>query len=167
MNLNKLPRLDGISAYFIRLASDIIANPLSILCNLSFSAGVYPNCIKNAKAIPLFKAGSKSELSNYRSISLLSCLSKMKKLIYSRLINYLNKNSIFHHNQHGFRSGLFTSHALLDVMTTAYDNINKMLYTPLIYFDSCFDYKKTFDIARHKILLSKLEHYGIHGQLSI
>ena len=87
----------------------------------------------------------------------------MEKLIYSRLINYLNKNSIFHHNQHGFRSGLFTSHALLNVITTAYDNISKMLYTPLIYFD----YKKTFDIARHKILLSKLEHNGNHGQLSI
>ena len=58
LNLNKSPGLHGITAFFIKLASDIIAVPLSILCNLSFSEGVFPNCIKNAKVIPLFKAGS-------------------------------------------------------------------------------------------------------------
>ena len=83
--------------------------------------------MKNAKVIPLFKTGSKTELSNYRPISLLSCLSKvLEKLIYSRLMNYLNKNSILHHNQYCFRCGFSTSHALLDVVTTTYDNINKM-----------------------------------------
>ena len=160
LDLNKSPGLDGISAYFIKLASDIIAVPLSILCNLSFSEGVFPNCMKNAKVIPRFKTGSKSELSNYRPISLLSCLSKVvEKLIYFRLINYLNKNSILHHNQYDFRSGLSTSHALLDVVITTYDNINKMLYTVLIFID----YKKVFDTVCHKILISKLEHYGIRG----
>ena len=160
MNLNKSSGLDGISGYFIRLARDIIAIPLSILYNLPFSEGVFPNCMKNAKVIPLFKAGSKSELSNYRPISQLSCLSKVvEELIYSRLTNYLNKNLILHHNQYGFRSGLSTSHALLDVVSTAYDNIYKMLYTLLIFID----YKKAFDTACHKILFSKLEHYGIRG----
>ena len=154
LNLNKSPGLDGISAYFIKLASDNIAVPLSISCNLSFSESVFPNCVKNAEVIPLFKTGSKSELSNYRPISLLSCLSKVvEKLIYSRLINYLNKNSILHHNQYGFRSGISTSHALLDAITITYDNINKMLYTLLIFID----YKKAFDTVCHKILLSKLE----------
>ena len=64
LNLNKSPGLDGISAYFIRLVSDIIAVPLSSLCNLSFSEGVFSNSMKNAKVISLFKSGSKSELSN-------------------------------------------------------------------------------------------------------
>ena len=73
------------------------------------------------------------------------------------------KNSILHHNQYGFRSGLSTSHALLDVVTTAYDDINKMLYTLLIFID----YKKAFNTVRHKLLLSKLEHHRIRTQLSI
>ena len=160
MILNKSPGLNGISAYFIKLASDSIAVPLTILCNLSFSEGVFPNCIKNAKVILLFKISRKTELSNYRPISLLSCLSKiMEKLIYFRLINHLNKNLISHHNQYGFRSGLSACHTLLDVVTIAYDNINKMLYFLLIFTN----YKKLFDTVCSKILLSKLEHYGIHG----
>ena len=69
---------------------------------MSFSEGVFPNYMKNAKAILLFKTGIKSELSNYRPISLLLCLSKvMEKVIYFKLINYLNKNSILHNNQYG------------------------------------------------------------------
>ena len=44
LNLSKSPGLDGISAYFVRLSSDIIAIPLSILCNLSFFEG-FPNSV--------------------------------------------------------------------------------------------------------------------------
>ena len=69
LNLNKSPRLHDISAYFIRLASDIIAIPLPILCDLFFSKGVFPYCMKNAEVIPMFKTGSKSGLSKYRPMS--------------------------------------------------------------------------------------------------
>ena len=49
----------------------------------------------------------------------------VKKLIYERLINYLNKHSLLHPNQNGFRQDLLTNHALLDVVITAYSNIDK------------------------------------------
>ena len=49
-------------------------------------------------------------------------------MIYDRLMNYLTKHFLLHQNQYGFRQGLSTNHALLDVVTTAYSNIDKMLY---------------------------------------
>jgi len=133
-------------------------NTFSTLCNFSFSLGIFPENMKIAKVVPLFKTGRKSEVSNYKPISILTCLSKIiEKLTYAKLINFFNKHSILLPNQYGFRRGLSTNHALLDVVTTSYDNIDKLLQTMLIFID----YKKAFDTVCHQILLSKLEHYGV------
>ena len=160
LNANKSPGLDGISTNFSKLAADIIAVPLSLSCNYSFLFGIFPDCMKVAKVVPLYKSGDRSNASNYRPISLLPCLSKViEKLIYSRLTNFLNKHSILHQNQYGFCQGLSTSHALMDVATRIYDSIEKSFYTALVFVD----YKKAFDTVCHGILFSKLERYGIRG----
>ena len=72
-------------------------------------------------------------------------------------MNYLTKHSLLHRSQYGFRQGLSTNYALLDVVTTTYSNIDKMLYSFLIFVD----YKKAFDVVCHQILLAKLDNYGI------
>ena len=60
---------------------------------------------QTAKAIPLFKSGSKPDVDNYRSISLLPVLSKIfEKIMYNRLINILDKNDMINEKQLGFRS---------------------------------------------------------------
>ena len=74
-------------------------------------------------------------------------------------MNSLTKHSLLHPNQYGFCQGLLTNHALLDVVTTAYSNIDKMLYSFLVFVD----YKKAFDTVCHKILSAKLDNYGICG----
>ena len=61
--------------------------------------------------------------------------------------------------QYGFRANHSTSHALTDVLTSLYDNINDEKYTALLLLDL----KKAFDTVNHKTLLTKLEHYGIRG----
>ena len=58
-----------------------------------------------------------------------------------------------------FRANHSTSHALTDVLTSLYDNINDENYTALLLLDL----KKAFDTVNHKTLLTKLEHYGIRG----
>ena len=54
---------------------------------------------------------------------------------------FLDKHSIISSNQYGFRSSLSTTHAMLDVLTSTYDNINDNTITALLLFDL----NKSFD----------------------
>ena len=65
-----------ISCYFIKLSS-ILIPLLVLLMNASFSLGIFPDDLKVAKVIPLFKKGNTLDINNYRPISLLTCFSKI------------------------------------------------------------------------------------------
>ena len=151
---------DNISAYFLKVAAKVIAAPLAQLFNYTFLLGIFPASLKIAKIIPIYKSGDKTDVSNYRPISILSPISKiLEKLIHVRTINFFNKHSVLLPTQYGFRANHSTSHALTDVLTSLYDNINDEKYTALLLLDL----KKAFDTVNHKTLLTKLEHYGIRG----
>ena len=69
------------------------------------------------------------------------------------------KHEVLYPHQFGFQGKISTSHAMLDSTTTAYDNIDNNLHTGLVFID----FKKAFDTVCHKILMTKLAHYGIRG----
>ena len=80
-------------------------------------------------------------------------------MIFSRLTTFFRKHSVLTKTQCGFQNDKSTSHAILDILTAAYDNVNNDLYTGLILLD----FKKTFNTVYHSLLLHKLEHCGIRG----
>ena len=49
----------------------VIVKPLTYICNISLSNGVFPKHMKIAKIIPVFKNGDQTSSNNYRLISLL------------------------------------------------------------------------------------------------
>ena len=160
LNNSKSTSNDNISTYFLKIGSSALCYPLSILFNKAFSIGIFPACLKTAKVIPVFKSGNKYDISNYRPISILSPISKiLEKLIHYRIMSFLNKHNILISSQYGFRSKHSTEHALMDVVTQIYDNINNNEFTAVLFFDL----KKAFDTVNHDILLQKLWHYGIRG----
>ena len=125
-----------------------------------FEFGFFPQIFKTAKVVPIFKAGDKYLVRNYRPISLLSCFSKvLEKVIKNRFINFFEKHEIFYDFQYGFREKRGVMHALLHVITPAYDAIEHNKFTALLLMDL----RKAFDTVSHQIWLQKLLHYGIRG----
>ena len=97
---------------------------------------------------------------NYRPISLLSVFSKIiERLMYSRLLNFINKHKIFNKLQFGFRNNHLTFMALVILV----ENLVNALDNGKCAVGIFLDFQKAFDTVDHGILLDKLYCYGIRG----
>ena len=160
LSSNKACGPSSISTSLLKTLKGVLSIPLQLLFNCSFSTGLVPDQFKVARVVPIHKKGSSFLVSNYRPISLLSIFNKViEKLMYNRIISYLEKFSILHNKQFGFRSKQLTTHALLLLTNEIQRSINNGTYSCGIFFDLC----KAFDTVDHIIILHKLEYYGIGG----
>ena len=152
--------IDGISYYILKAVGPNIVDILTSLFNSSIMSGVFPDDLKCAVIIPLFKKGNKTEKSNYRPISLLSSVSKIfEKTVKSRMLAYLDKIKFFSTMQFGFRSSLSTEDALLEFCCIVQEGLdNKDMCAGLFV-----DIAKAFDMVNHKILLGKFFEIGFRG----
>ena len=92
-----------------------------MLFNTSLSEGIFPECFKMAKIIPIFKSGDSNSTVNYRPISMLPFLSKMfEKLMCARLDSYLKSNNILCTTQFGFLKNYNTWDAIIEFLDYIY-----------------------------------------------
>ena len=81
---------NGIPVLILKAFKEFFSLWLSKLINLCFETGEFPDLLKTAKVIPLYKKESIFSFLNYRPISLLSVFSKIyEKAIYTRIYIYL------------------------------------------------------------------------------
>ena len=161
LNVKKATGPYSIPASLIKIMKNFVLEPLSMIFNISLTSGVVPDKFKLASVSPIFKKGSQLDVNNYRPISLLSIFNKiLEKLVFSRLIKFLNGNNILYDKQFGFRSKHSTMQAILSITDKIQGAIEEGSYSCGIFLDL----SKAFDTVNHDILIQKLDNYGIRGQ---
>ena len=154
------PGEDGITAQILKYTLNYFVEPLTHSVNLSLSQGIFPQELKTAKVIPLYKSGDKKLMNNFRPVSVLPVFSKIyERLMYNRLIAFINKHNILYKYQFGFRQNHGTNTALICLM----DRIIKSIDSGDIVLGIFLDFSKAFDTVNHKILINKMYKYGARG----
>ena len=155
---NKSSGIDNISTWLLKELQPAICKPLAIMINKSLEQGIFPDKLKIAKIIPIYKAKDKEQMQNYRPISLLSSISKIyEKIIYKRLYNFMEP--ALYSIQYGFRSKRSTIQAVMELNSDIIESFENKHITIATFLDL----SKAFDTIDHTILITKLQIYGIRG----
>ena len=140
--------MDNINPRILKENSEEISDVLCILYNLSVNKGALPDDWKASIIIALHKKGSKSNINNYRPVSLTSVVCKVLESIpVDKIMEYFKSNNLLSNNQFGFIKGLSVNIQLinlLDKWTKHLDN-NDNKGIDVIYTD----FEKAFDKVPH------------------
>lgn len=151
---------DGIQIRPVKHVVHALAPVLTHIFNLCITTGVFPKRMQIAKVSVLHKKGSVNDMGNYRPISILPVFSKiLEKLLHIRLINFSNKYNLITASQFGFIKQKSTESALL----VQKEHILQSFEEKKLVLGVFVDFTKAFDCLSHKILIEKLDTYGIRG----
>ena len=88
---------DELKTVIVKNIKHCIAKPLYHLCNLSFKTGVFPQHMKIANVVLIYKSGDEDMYSNYRPVSVLRVFSKLiERLMYNMLIMFVTNNDLLY-----------------------------------------------------------------------
>ena len=140
----------SIPVSIMKRIKTIIAEPLAILFNISFTTGIVTSSFKLAKVSPIYKKDLKTSLTNYRPISLLSIFDKLlEKLMCNRILDFLGGKQILFDKQFGFRAKYSNDYAILSIVDKIQRAIDERDFSCGIFLD----FSKAFDKVDHEILI--------------
>ena len=116
LNMGKSIGPNSIPTRLLKQFFKEISIPIKKLINLSFETGIFPDVLKLARIIQIFKKGDLLQCNNYRPILLTSNINKIiEKLVHQRLQIFLENNNVLYDKQFGFRNKHSTAHALIEI----------------------------------------------------
>ena len=149
---------DRLHPQVLRACAESLVDPLLILFNQSLQLGQVPSSRKQGNITPIFKKGKRTQVGNYRPVSLTSvCRQNLEYFVCSSIVQHMTRNNLFCKDQHGFMEGRSCMTQFLSVMEAWTEILDKNLSIDTIYFD----FQKVFDTVPHRRLLKKIESYGI------
>ncbi len=158
LNITKGAGLDDLAPRFLRDGAAEIAGVITYIVNLSITTESVPDDFKASRVTPIYKKKSKLDVSNYRPVSVLSCVSKiLEKSVYVQVESYLSSNDLIFRFQSGFRPGYSTETCLIYLTDFMKQKISQGNYVGMLLLDV----QKAFDSVDHSILVKKLEAMGI------
>ena len=162
LDTSKASGPDFVSPRLLKEGKWSLARQLATLFNNSLHSSIFPSSWKLANIIPVFKKGDKSETSNYRPISLLSCIGKVfERCVFKYLHNYIITNILITSYQSGFTPKDSAVNQLINICNTFAKAVDEGKEIRVI---SC-DISKALDRVWHRGLLFKLRRMGISGPL--
>jgi len=158
----KSRRHDEITNSIVRSNPIFFAKIWTPLLNLSIKQGKFPDKLKLAVIVPIFKQGNRKLVENYRPIALLSVFTKIcESCVKEKLLNYLEHINFFTSQQNGFLKDRSTDTAIFSHITDITNGVEQGMVTMGVYLD----FAKAFDTVDHKKLISILKKSGIEGPL--
>ena len=143
--------------YLIKLWKQVVII-ISYNINISLTQEILPHRLKYSIIRATYESGDKSQISNYRAVSLLMGFSKIMEIVKSRMLKqHLGTCNILPSEQYNFWEGVSTSKAIYKLINSVYEAWNNKHYIAGIFCNRT----KAFDCLRHEVLLSKLEHYSV------
>ena len=125
---------------------------LSIMCHFhpSLATGIFPNAMKKAEIIPLYKGKEFDKVVNYQPVSLLLTISKvLEKAVYRRVYKFLHKHQVLYDSQYSFWNKRSCEQAIMELMGKVLQDKNQGLHSAAMFLDL----SKVFDTLNDKILL--------------
>ena len=151
--IGKAKSPDGLGNLPLKSLAKYLAPSLTLVFNIIGNKHVYPSLWKLSILIPIFKDGDKQDISNYRLIALLACLSKvLETLIFEKLYVAIGLNIC--KEQHGFTKCKSTMTQMILYLSEIFDHFGSPTLTALY-----LDFEKAFDKGSHE----KLQINGITG----
>ena len=149
-----------ISPLILKHCATSLTLPLTHLFNTCIQSSSLPDEWKVHKIVPIPKCSDKSDVKNYRPISLLCIVSKvLEQIIYDKIIEFIHP--LLSKHQFGFLKNRSCLTQLLSSFSYIVSSLDSKAPCDIVYLD----FQKAFDTIPHSELLFKLWSLGITGPL--